>query len=130
MLKHRFDRYINKIEDVYGRSRVSVKVERGSTFTFTLGLSYIASISFMHVKIYVRSHGKIRDSANQPLLKRARRKKQSNTKRERRAQCARPPKGKVTSYRFYTCLYLFSYLILTFLFCQPGFHAPYRHLVF
>ena len=41
---------VNKIEVMYGRSRVSVKVEGGLTFTFTRGLSYIASISFMHIK--------------------------------------------------------------------------------
>ena len=28
------------METIYGRSRVNVKVERGSTFTFTQGLSY------------------------------------------------------------------------------------------
>ena len=41
---------VNKIQAMYGRSRVSVKVERGSTFTFTRGVSYITSISFTHVK--------------------------------------------------------------------------------
>ena len=35
---------------MYGRSRVSVNVERGSTFTFTHDLSYIASISFTHTE--------------------------------------------------------------------------------
>ena len=34
---------------MYGRSRVNVEVEPRSTFTFTCGLSYIASISFTHV---------------------------------------------------------------------------------
>ena len=77
---------VNKIEAMYGRSSVSVKVERGLTFTFTRGLSYIASISFMHVKFTCVRTEKLRDSANQPLLSRARRKTQSNTKRERRAQ--------------------------------------------
>ena len=77
---------VNKIEAMYGRSRVRVKVERGLTFTFTRGLSYIASISFMHVKFTCVRTEKLRDSANQPLLSRARRKTQSNTKRERRAQ--------------------------------------------
>ena len=33
------------------RSRVNVKVEPRSTFTFTRCLSYISCISFMHVKI-------------------------------------------------------------------------------
>ena len=40
---------LNKIETMYGRSRVNVKVEPRSTFTFTCSLSYIASISFTHV---------------------------------------------------------------------------------
>ena len=92
---------VNKIEAMYGPSSVSVKVERGLTFTFTRGLSYIASISFMHVKFTC-----VRDSANQPLLSRARRKTQSNTKRERRAQCARPTKEKLTSYRVFILVFL------------------------
>ena len=100
---------VNKIEAMYGRSRVRVKVERGLTFTFTRGLSYIASISFMHVKFTC-----VRDSANQPLLSRARRKTQSNTKRERRAQCARPTNGKVTPYRVFRLVFL-SYLIFSLL---------------
>ena len=33
------------------RSRVNVKVELGSTFTFTRGLSYVSPISFMHVNV-------------------------------------------------------------------------------
>ena len=36
---------------MYEVSRVNVKVERRSTFTFTRGLSYIACISFTHAKI-------------------------------------------------------------------------------
>ena len=47
---------------MYGRSDVNVKVERGSTFTFTRGLSYIVSILCTHVmpvKVYVRTHVKI-----------------------------------------------------------------------
>ena len=92
--------HVNKIEAMYGRSSVSVKVERGLTFTFTRGLSYIASISFMHVKFTC-----VRDSANQPLLSRAR-KTQSNTKRERRAQCARPTKEKLTSYSVFILVFL------------------------
>ena len=50
--------HVNKIETMFGRSRVNVKVEHRSTFTFTRGLSYIAPISFTR-KFYVRSHGKI-----------------------------------------------------------------------
>ena len=67
---------------MYGRSRVRVKVERGLTFTFTRGLSYIASISFMHVNVTCVRTEKLRVSANQPLPSRARRNTQSNTKRE------------------------------------------------
>ena len=37
---------VNKIETMYGRSRVNVRVEPLPTFTFPRGLSYIASISF------------------------------------------------------------------------------------
>ena len=34
---------------MYGRSRINVKVEPRSTFTFTRGLSHTASISFTRV---------------------------------------------------------------------------------
>ena len=47
---------------MYGRSDVNVKVERGSTFTFTRGFSYIVSILFTHVKpvkVYVSTPVKI-----------------------------------------------------------------------
>ena len=37
---------VNKIETMHVRSRVNVKVEPRSTFTFMGGLSYIAFISF------------------------------------------------------------------------------------
>ena len=50
---------VNKIEAMYERPRVNVRVDRGSTFTFMHGLSYIDSISFYARKIYVRTHGKI-----------------------------------------------------------------------
>ena len=46
--------HVNKIEAMYERPRVNVRVERGSTFTFMRGLSYIASIFF-----YARTQGKI-----------------------------------------------------------------------
>ena len=46
---------VNKIEAVYERPRVNVKVERGSTFTFTRDLPYIVSTLFTRVnKIYLR----------------------------------------------------------------------------
>ena len=41
---------VDKIEAMCGRSRVNVKVEPGSTFTFTLGLLYIASTLLRRVK--------------------------------------------------------------------------------
>ena len=40
---------VKEIEVMYGSSRLNVKVEPRWTFTFLRGLSYIASISFMHV---------------------------------------------------------------------------------
>ena len=115
--------HVNKVEAIYGRSRVSVKVERGSTFTFTRGLSYIASISFMRVKFTCIRTEKLRYSANLFSLSRARRKTQSNKTRERRAQCARPTKGKVTSSRVFRLVFL-SYLIFSLLSdLAPTLHA-------
>ena len=40
---------VNKTEAMYGRSRVNLKVERGSTFTFACDLRYIASVLFTRV---------------------------------------------------------------------------------
>ena len=54
---------VNKIETRYGRSRVNVKVEPRSTFTFTRGLSYIASFTRVNFRS-VRTE-KLRDSGNQ-----------------------------------------------------------------
>ena len=52
---------------MYGKSRVNVKVERRSTFTFTSGLSYIVSISFTPVNFTCVRTEKLSDSAgNQP----------------------------------------------------------------
>ena len=45
---------VSKIEAKYGRSRVNIRDEPRSTFTFSRGLSYIAS-------------EQLRDSGNQPL---------------------------------------------------------------
>ena len=56
---------VNKIETMYGRSRVNVKVEPRSTFTFTRGLSYIASSSFTRVNFRCVRTEKLRDSGNQ-----------------------------------------------------------------
>ena len=81
---------VNKIETMYGKSRVYVEVEPRSTFTlpcepwflqagrygrnhcspgtftFTRGLSYISSISFTHKKFTCVRTEKFRDSGNQP----------------------------------------------------------------
>ena len=46
---------------MYERPRVNVKVERGSTFTFTRDLPYIVSIIFTRVRTE-----KSRDSGNPP----------------------------------------------------------------
>ena len=58
---------VNKIVAMDGRSRVSVKVERGSAFTFTGGFSYISSVLFTHVNFTCIRARKLRDSGNQPL---------------------------------------------------------------
>ena len=52
---------VNKMETMYGRSRVYVKAEPRSPFTLTRALSYIASISFTRLR-----REKLRDSGNQP----------------------------------------------------------------
>ena len=52
---------------MHERPRVDVKVERGSTFTFTRDLPYIASVIFTRVKITCARTKKLRDSGNQPL---------------------------------------------------------------
>ena len=58
---------VNKIEVMYDRTRVNVKVERGSTFPFTRDLPYIPFISFTHVKFTYVSTLKLRNSGNQRL---------------------------------------------------------------
>ena len=45
----KFTEGINKLEAMYERPRVNVKVERRLTFTFTRDLPYIASNLFTHV---------------------------------------------------------------------------------
>ena len=58
---------VNKIETMYGRPHVNVNVEPCSTFTITLGLSYIASISFTRVRkeklraVEINPYGKKRE---------------------------------------------------------------------
>ena len=49
-----------------GRSRVNIKFEPRSTFTFTRGFSYIASIVFTRVKIMRVRTEKLSDSGNPP----------------------------------------------------------------
>ena len=56
---------VNKIQTMYERSRVSVKVEQGSTFTFTRDLPYIVSISFTRVHFTCVRTEKLRDSGSQ-----------------------------------------------------------------
>ena len=52
--------WVNKIEPMYERSRINVKVETGSFFTFTRDLlKHIAPISFTHVKFTCVAHVKI-----------------------------------------------------------------------
>ena len=58
---------VNKMEAMDGRSRVSVKVERGSAFTFTGGLSYISSILFTLVNFTCIRTKKLRDSGTLTL---------------------------------------------------------------
>ena len=60
---------VNKTETMYERSRVSVNVEQGSTFTFTSDLPYIVSISFTRVYFTCVSKEKLRASGNHPLVK-------------------------------------------------------------
>ena len=59
---------VNRLEAMYGRSRVNVKVEPRSAFTFTHGLPYIASILFTPVKFTCVRTEKLRDSGNQMNL--------------------------------------------------------------
>ena len=61
---------VNNIETMSGRSRVNVKIEPLSTFTFARGPSYIASISFTRVNFTCVRTQKVRDSGNQTLVKR------------------------------------------------------------
>ena len=61
---------VNNIETMYGRSGVNVKVESRSTLTFTRGLSYIASISLTGVYFTCVRTEKVRNSGNQPSVKR------------------------------------------------------------
>ena len=57
---------VNKIEAMYGNSRVNVKVDLRSTFTFTRSVSYIASILFKRVLFTRVNTCKLRVSGNPP----------------------------------------------------------------
>ena len=57
---------VNRIKTMYGRSRVNV--EPSSTFTFTRGLSYIASISFTRVNVTCVGTEKLRGSGINPEI--------------------------------------------------------------
>ena len=50
---------VKKIEAMYERPRIKVKVERCSTLTFTRGISYLASILFTRVNFKCVRTGKI-----------------------------------------------------------------------
>ena len=56
---------VNKIEDMYDRWRVNLKVEPRSTLTFTRDLLYIVSILFTCVKV-MWMHIKITQQWNLP----------------------------------------------------------------
>ena len=58
---------VNEIKAMYERPRVNVKVERGSTFTFTRDFPYIVSILFTRVKFTSIRKEKLRDRGNQLL---------------------------------------------------------------
>ena len=57
---------VKKIEAMYERPRINVKVEPRSTLTFTRSLSYIASILCTRVKFASVRTEKLRVSGNQP----------------------------------------------------------------
>ena len=49
--------FVNEIEVMYERPLVNVKVERGSTFTYTRDVPYIVSVFFLpaqNVRAYTR----------------------------------------------------------------------------
>ena len=50
--------FVNEIEVMYERPLVNVKVERGSTFTYTRDVPYIVSVFFYPRKMYVLTHVK------------------------------------------------------------------------
>ena len=56
---------VNEIEAMYERSRMNVKVQRGSTFTYTRDTPYIFSILFTRVKFTCLRTEKLREGGNQ-----------------------------------------------------------------
>ena len=58
---------VKKIETMYERSHIHVKVKLRSTFTFMRGLSYMAFILFTRVKFTCVRTEKLRDNGNPPL---------------------------------------------------------------
>ena len=56
--------HVNTIEAMYERPRVNVRVERGSTFTFMRGLSYIDLFLFTSVKFTCVRKEKFRGGGN------------------------------------------------------------------
>ena len=57
---------VNEVEAMYERPRVNMKVERGSTFTFTRDLPYTLFTLFTSVKFTCIRTEKLRDNENQP----------------------------------------------------------------
>ena len=57
---------VNTVRTRYGKSRVSVNVEQGSTFTFARDLPYIFSISFTRAYLTCVRKEKSRACGNQP----------------------------------------------------------------
>ena len=58
---------LNKVDAMYERSHVNVKVEPGSTFTFTRDLPHVATILSTRVKFTIVRTWKLRSNGNPPL---------------------------------------------------------------
>lgn len=56
--------HMNKIETMYGRSRINVKVEPHSIFMFMCGHTYIHCLYFIHVRKFYK---KLCDSGSKPF---------------------------------------------------------------
>ena len=67
--KHVYLARVSKIETLYGRSSIYLKVEPRSTFTFTRGLLYIVSNSFTHVHFsYVKNYATVEINFNYRVI--------------------------------------------------------------